>query len=117
MTLTVCFCAIPARSAAQWRGLLWWGPDAHGGLARSAPGRLPRATDDGEVAQLIAGKREENTAGSSNNLRGDVLRGLGVLKVATVEQIQQISGPASLRRGRLVSVPVAQVRETPPAPP
>ncbi|MFF5315539.1 replication-relaxation family protein [Streptomyces massasporeus] len=41
----------------------------------------------------MAGKREENPAGSSNNLRGDVLRVLGVLKVATVEQIQQISAP------------------------
>ncbi|GHD07377.1 hypothetical protein GCM10010313_26490 [Streptomyces violarus] len=40
----------------------------------------------------MAGKREENPAGSSNNLRGDALRVLGVLKVATVEQIQQISG-------------------------
>ncbi|MEV8465093.1 MULTISPECIES: hypothetical protein [Streptomyces] len=39
----------------------------------------------------MAGKREENPAGSSNNLRGDVLRVLGVLKVATVEQIQQIA--------------------------
>ncbi|MFZ4184650.1 replication-relaxation family protein [Streptomyces pseudogriseolus] len=41
----------------------------------------------------MAGKREENPAGSWNNLRGDVLRVLGVLKVATVEQIQQISAP------------------------
>ncbi|MFB6775526.1 replication-relaxation family protein [Streptomyces sp. NPDC056337] len=41
----------------------------------------------------MAGKREENPAGSSNNLRGDVLRVLGVLKVATVEQIQRISAP------------------------
>ncbi|MFF8931532.1 hypothetical protein ACF1AO_30185 [Streptomyces longwoodensis] len=41
----------------------------------------------------MAGKREENPVGSSNNLRGDVLRVLGVLKVATVEQIQQISAP------------------------
>ncbi|MCX4618060.1 hypothetical protein ACFZAB_33580 [Streptomyces albogriseolus] len=41
----------------------------------------------------MAGKREENPAGSSNNLRGDVLRVLGVLKVVTVEQMQQISAP------------------------
>ncbi|MFH8295425.1 replication-relaxation family protein [Streptomyces sp. NPDC018059] len=41
----------------------------------------------------MAGKREENPAGSSNNLRGDVLRVLGVLKVATVEQIQRIAAP------------------------
>ncbi|MEU3529874.1 hypothetical protein AB0E62_39620 [Streptomyces sp. NPDC038707] len=49
--------------------------------------------DDGEGAQLMAVKREENPAASSNNLRGGVLRVLGVLKVATVEQIQQISAP------------------------
>jgi hypothetical protein len=41
----------------------------------------------------MAVKREENPAGSSNNLRADVLRVLGVLKVATVEQIQQIAAP------------------------
>ncbi|MEU9190770.1 hypothetical protein AB0D14_40985 [Streptomyces sp. NPDC048484] len=41
----------------------------------------------------MAGKRKTNPAGSTNNLRGDVLRVLGVLKVATVEQIQQISAP------------------------
>ncbi|MEU1371440.1 hypothetical protein ABZ454_35715 [Streptomyces sp. NPDC005803] len=42
---------------------------------------------------MMAVKREENPAGSSNSLRGDVLRVLGVLKVATVEQIEQISAP------------------------
>jgi hypothetical protein len=31
----------------------------------------------------MAGKRKENEAGSSNDLRADVLRVLGVLKVAT----------------------------------
>jgi hypothetical protein len=41
----------------------------------------------------MAGKRKTNPAWSTNNLRGDVLRVLGVLKVATVEQIQQISAP------------------------
>ncbi|MER6075366.1 replication-relaxation family protein [Streptomyces sp. NPDC001817] len=41
----------------------------------------------------MAGKRKTNPAGSTNSLRGDVLRVLGVLKVATVEQIQQISAP------------------------
>ncbi|MFF9403867.1 hypothetical protein [Streptomyces sp. NPDC014744] len=41
----------------------------------------------------MAGKRKMNPAGSTNNLRGDVLCVLGVLKVATVEQIQQISAP------------------------
>ncbi|MGA5364227.1 replication-relaxation family protein [Streptomyces purpurascens] len=41
----------------------------------------------------MAGKRKENPGGSSNNLRGDVLRVLGVLKVATAEQIQRIGVP------------------------
>ncbi|ALV48141.1 hypothetical protein ASR50_34420 [Streptomyces sp. 4F] len=45
----------------------------------------------------MAGKREEEPAGSSNNLRGDVLRVLGVLKVATVEQIQQSAPHTSYR--------------------
>jgi hypothetical protein len=41
----------------------------------------------------MAGKRRTNPAGSSNELRGDVLRVLGVLKVATADQIQRISSP------------------------
>ncbi|WP_189711940.1 replication-relaxation family protein [Streptomyces phaeofaciens] len=41
----------------------------------------------------MAGKRKTNPAGSSNNHRGDVLRVLGVLKVATVDQIQRIAAP------------------------
>ncbi|MEU0952524.1 replication-relaxation family protein [Streptomyces niveus] len=41
----------------------------------------------------MAGRRKENEAGSSNNLRGDVLRVLGVLKVATADQIQRICSP------------------------
>ncbi|MFF3669539.1 replication-relaxation family protein [Microtetraspora malaysiensis] len=41
----------------------------------------------------MAGKRKTNPAGSSNPLRGDVLRVLGVLKVATVDQIQRIALP------------------------
>ncbi|EST29225.1 replication-relaxation family protein [Streptomyces roseochromogenus] len=41
----------------------------------------------------MAGKRETNPAGSTNNLRGDVLRVLGVLKLATVDQIQRIAAP------------------------
>ncbi|WP_406840895.1 hypothetical protein ACICHK_40120 [Streptomyces sp. AHU1] len=41
----------------------------------------------------MAGKRRENEAGSSNDLRADVLRVLGVLKVATADQIQRLSLP------------------------
>ncbi|WP_422132181.1 replication-relaxation family protein [Streptomyces misionensis] len=41
----------------------------------------------------MAGKREEHPAGSSNGHRGDVLRVLGVLKVATADQIQRIAAP------------------------
>lgn len=41
----------------------------------------------------MAGKRKENEAGSSNDLRADVLRVLGVLKVATADQIQRLSSP------------------------
>lgn len=41
----------------------------------------------------MAGKRKANEAGSTNDLRGDVLRVLGVLKVATADQIQRLSSP------------------------
>ncbi|MFC9431670.1 replication-relaxation family protein [Streptomyces sp. NPDC056987] len=41
----------------------------------------------------MAGKRETNEAGSSNGLRSDVLRVLGVLKVATADQIQRLASP------------------------
>ncbi|WP_327309110.1 replication-relaxation family protein [Streptomyces sp. NBC_01298] len=41
----------------------------------------------------MTGKRVTNPAGSSNSLRGDVLRVLGALKVATADQIQRISAP------------------------
>ncbi|MGW9499009.1 replication-relaxation family protein [Streptomyces prasinus] len=41
----------------------------------------------------MAGKRKENEAGSSNDLRADALRVLGVLKVATADQIQRLSLP------------------------
>ncbi|MEU9032777.1 replication-relaxation family protein [Streptomyces sp. NPDC048383] len=41
----------------------------------------------------MAGRRLTNPAGSSNDLRGDVLRVLGVLKVATADQIQRIASP------------------------
>jgi hypothetical protein len=41
----------------------------------------------------MAGKRRNNPAGSTNSFRGDVLRVLGVLKVATADQIQRIGSP------------------------
>ncbi|MEU2135228.1 replication-relaxation family protein [Streptomyces sp. NPDC018352] len=41
----------------------------------------------------MAGKRKTNSAGSTNKFRGDVLRVLGVLKVATADQIQRIGAP------------------------
>jgi hypothetical protein len=41
----------------------------------------------------MAGKRKENEAESSNDLRADVLRVLGVLKGATADQIQRLSLP------------------------
>ncbi|MFD7679205.1 hypothetical protein [Streptomyces sp. NPDC060187] len=36
-------------------------------------------------------RRTTNAAGSTNELRGDVLRVLGVLKVATADQIQRLA--------------------------
>jgi hypothetical protein len=41
----------------------------------------------------MAGKRKTNPAGSTNSFRGDVLRVLGALKVATTDQIQRIGAP------------------------
>jgi hypothetical protein len=41
----------------------------------------------------MAGKRKNNPAGSTNTYRGDVLRVLGALKVATADQIQRIGAP------------------------
>ncbi|MEV8321481.1 replication-relaxation family protein [Streptomyces sp. NPDC059900] len=41
----------------------------------------------------MTGKRKANEAKSTNDLRGDVLRVLGVLKVATADQIQRLSSP------------------------
>ncbi|WP_260334609.1 replication-relaxation family protein [Streptomyces beigongshangae] len=41
----------------------------------------------------MAGKRKSNPAGSTNSYRGDVLRVLGALKVATADQIQRIGAP------------------------
>ncbi|MEV5434376.1 hypothetical protein AB0L29_35270, partial [Streptomyces sp. NPDC052701] len=65
-------------------------PPAAGRGRRSAGGRARQVTGE---AGLMAVKREGNPAGSSNNLCGDVLRVFGVLKVATVGQIQQIAAP------------------------
>lgn len=64
------------------------GPGGAG--ARLVAGWWPDA-DDGS-AGLIAGRRT-NEAGSTNNLRADVLRVLGVLKAATADQIQRLSSP------------------------
>ncbi|MDX3748731.1 replication-relaxation family protein [Streptomyces sp. AK08-02] len=41
----------------------------------------------------MTGKRKANEAGSSNGLRADVLCVLGVLKVATADQIQRLASP------------------------
>ncbi|MFI8784833.1 hypothetical protein ACIGQC_30300 [Streptomyces albidoflavus] len=41
----------------------------------------------------MTGKRKTNPAGSTNSYRGDVLRVLGALKVATADQIQRIGAP------------------------
>lgn len=41
----------------------------------------------------MAEKRITISAGSTNNFRGDVLRVLGALKVATADQIQRIGAP------------------------
>lgn len=41
----------------------------------------------------MKGRRVSNPAGSSNRLRSDVLRVLGVLKVATADQIQRLAAP------------------------
>ncbi|MGW1068910.1 hypothetical protein ACWD4F_30865 [Streptomyces aureus] len=62
--------------------------------ARRAGARPGRGAVDGR-AGLIADprKEKENEAGSSNDLRADVLRVLGVLKVATADQIQRLSLP------------------------
>ncbi|MEU8779493.1 hypothetical protein [Streptomyces sp. NPDC048606] len=50
-----------------------------------------RATDEGQGYWRARGKT--NPAGSTNQFRGDVLRVLGVLKVATADQIQRIGAP------------------------
>ncbi|MFJ5787942.1 replication-relaxation family protein [Streptomyces hydrogenans] len=53
----------------------------------------------------MAGKRKENEAGSSNDLRADVLRVLGVLKVVTADQIQRLSLPHLTYRHTLKPTP------------
>ncbi|MFF4542473.1 replication-relaxation family protein [Streptomyces aureus] len=53
----------------------------------------------------MAGKREENEANLSNDLRADVLRVLGVLKVATADQIQRLSLPHLTYRHTLKPTP------------
>ncbi|MFE5027720.1 hypothetical protein ACFRAO_31425 [Streptomyces sp. NPDC056656] len=58
----------------------------------------------------MAGRRVTNAAGSSNALRGDVLRVLGVLKVATADQIQRLSSPHLSFRHTLKKTP-AQRKE------
>ncbi|MFC8247554.1 replication-relaxation family protein [Streptomyces chartreusis] len=56
----------------------------------------------------MAGKRKENEAGSSNDLRADVLRVLGVLKVATADQIQRLSSPHLTYRHTTKPTPAKQ---------
>ncbi|ATZ22027.1 hypothetical protein SLAV_38905 [Streptomyces lavendulae subsp. lavendulae] len=58
----------------------------------------------------MAGRRLTNPAGSSNDLRGDVLRVLGVLKVATADQIQRIASPHLTYRH--TTKPTASERKT-----
>ncbi|MFJ3787027.1 hypothetical protein [Streptomyces sp. NPDC090093] len=41
----------------------------------------------------MAVKRKNNSAGSTNSYRGDALRVLGALKVATTDQVQRIGAP------------------------
>ena len=47
---------------------------------------------------MTAGKQKSNAAGSMDTARADVLRVLGVLKVATGDQVQRISLSAALSR-------------------
>ncbi|MFJ9153418.1 hypothetical protein ACIRP7_36390 [Streptomyces sp. NPDC102270] len=56
----------------------------------------------------MAGKRKTNEAGSTNNLRADVLRVLGVLKAATADQIQRLSSPHLTYRHTLKKTPAYQ---------
>ncbi|MEV7004111.1 replication-relaxation family protein [Streptomyces sp. NPDC093982] len=56
----------------------------------------------------MAGIRKANEAGSSNNLRADVLRVLGVLKVATADQIQRLASPHLTYRHTTKRTPAKQ---------
>ncbi|MFJ6509228.1 replication-relaxation family protein [Streptomyces sp. NPDC091879] len=53
-------------------------------------------------------RRTTNAAGSTNELRGDVLRVLGVLKVATADQIQRLASPHLTYRHSLKASPAKQ---------
>ncbi|MFJ4972705.1 replication-relaxation family protein [Streptomyces sp. NPDC088755] len=53
----------------------------------------------------MAGKRKTNEAGSTNDLRADVLSVLGVLKVATADQIQRLASPHLSYRHTLKKTP------------
>ncbi|MFJ5197762.1 replication-relaxation family protein [Streptomyces sp. NPDC088394] len=55
--------------------------------------RHPARPDAIDGRAGLMGKRKANEAGSSNGLRADVLRVLGVLKVATADQIQRLASP------------------------
>lgn len=56
----------------------------------------------------MAGKRKANEAGSSNGLRADVLCVLGVLKVATADQIQRLASPHLTYRHTTKKTPAAR---------
>ncbi|MET9444129.1 hypothetical protein [Streptomyces sp. NPDC006610] len=62
----------------------------------------------------MAGKRKKNEAGSSNDLRADVLRILGVLKAATADQIQRLSLPHLTYRHALKPTAAKQKGPEPP---
>ncbi|MFD5820258.1 replication-relaxation family protein [Streptomyces sp. NPDC127038] len=70
-------------------GAAWLVPCAAG---RASDRLVGRSAVEGR-AYLMADRRTENEANSSNDLRADVLRVLGVLKVATADQIQRLSLP------------------------
>ncbi|MFD5372624.1 replication-relaxation family protein [Streptomyces sp. NPDC127103] len=56
----------------------------------------------------MAGKRKTNEAGSTNDLRADVLSVLGVLKVATADQIQRLASPHLSYRHTLKKTPATR---------
>ncbi len=71
-----------------------------------APGRCAVAAAG--RASLMAGKRKTNEAGSTNDLRADVLSVLGVLKVATADQIQRLASPHLSYRHTLKKTPATR---------